>query len=495
MMGSEAKIQRYTKEIGENECGTTVSMDYFFLGTAGVQACKDLGAALAKNTTITDLGFRHNQMEHEHLEHILPNLCNHPSLTKLNLEHNQISNPATGKLICDLLTQNANLRTLNIAEAHVSDEAMEQIAAGLAKSGSILELFAHHNQIGDRSATALASALKQNKSLHTLQLERMFRNMDQDGPTISWEGVKAFEAALTGPKKNKSLRNFDISHHDHLDSIGGKHMGAILADPECTIVELHLNSTEMGPEGCAHIAHALRLNTSLTTLHMDWNLAGPQAGAEFANALLENTSLAHVSLMSNKMEDVGAGAFANMLRHNRTLGQLSVTDNDITSHGAQSILEGMKENFSVSAISYHSDHAHPIEERISKTIDKFMERNKPMPLAPRAQVGTFWVTPPLGSRLIHGQTVIPELVPAVLWEDWMAAKEQILDSGDKIGTATKLQGFAKICEFFGDSTRKQLLEEEATMLRDGDAYDSDKDTVDAEEHFHGKDGHCCSHAH
>eukprot|EP01094_Clydonella_sp_ATCC50884_P000033 TRINITY_DN10025_c1_g1_i3.p2 TRINITY_DN10025_c1_g1~~TRINITY_DN10025_c1_g1_i3.p2 ORF type:complete len:123 (-),score=9.81 TRINITY_DN10025_c1_g1_i3:322-690(-) len=65
-------------------------------------------------------------------------------------------------------------------------------------------------------------------------------------------------------------------------------------DPSLT--RLDLARINIGPEGAAHLADALRVNTSLERLDLWGNNIGPEGAAHLADALRVNTSLKRLDL-------------------------------------------------------------------------------------------------------------------------------------------------------------------------------------------------------
>ena len=71
-----------------------------------------------------------------------------------------------------------------------------------------------------------------------------------------------------------------------------QHVGSLMAAVEKhQVAKLNLNRNQLGPEGGAKLAEALKTNTTLTKLNLYDNQLGPEGGAKVAEALQTNTTL------------------------------------------------------------------------------------------------------------------------------------------------------------------------------------------------------------
>ena len=74
-----------------------------------------------------------------------------------------------------------------------------------------------------------------------------------------------------------------------------QHVGSLMAAVEKhQVAKLGLTDNQLGPEGGASLAEALKTNTTLTELDLDYNQLGPEGGAKLAEALKTNTTLRYL---------------------------------------------------------------------------------------------------------------------------------------------------------------------------------------------------------
>jgi len=92
----------------------------------------------------------------------------------------------------------------------------------------------------------------------------------------------------------------------------------------CVCVSLSTGN-QIGDEGAATLAEALKHNTSLTTLDLRGNRIGDEGAAMLAEAVQHNTSLTTLNLAGNRIGDEGAATLAKALEeHNITLSKLEI---------------------------------------------------------------------------------------------------------------------------------------------------------------------------
>mmetsp|Transcript_23848 Transcript_23848/g.31048 ORF Transcript_23848/g.31048 Transcript_23848/m.31048 type:complete len:311 (+) Transcript_23848:78-1010(+) len=129
----------------------------------------------------------------------------------------------------------------------------------IANDSTLTELYLTNNNLGDKGAQSLATALSANT-----YLQKLFLSMNN----ISHEGAEAIANALS---TSKTLRILYIWHND------------------------------IGPEGAKSLAKALKSNTSLETLYLWNNNIGNDGADAIANALETTTSLKSLHIKGNRL--------------------------------------------------------------------------------------------------------------------------------------------------------------------------------------------------
>ena len=181
----------------------------------------------------------------------------------------------------------------------------DQIELGRALSSDkcrVVQLNLASNVIGAPGATALASALKTNATITTIDL-----NQNETGDA----GVAALAEAL---KTNTTVTAINLVKNDIGDA------GAVaLADAlesNKAISMIMLSENKIGDAGAVALAEALQVNTAVTTMGLGDNSIETSGAVALAQALLANTTLTTLGLGDNNVEDTGAIALANALKTN-----------------------------------------------------------------------------------------------------------------------------------------------------------------------------------
>ncbi|CAB9499596.1 NLR family, CARD domain containing 3 [Seminavis robusta] len=118
------------------------------------------------------------------------------------------------------------------------------------------------------------------------------------------------------------------------------------------IQELDLGSSNVGSEGCAAIAEAIKRNTILRSLTISKNI-GPNGHLVLAEALKVNTALTTLNLSHHLISLKGWEALARGLSGNRSMTTLSLRDAIICPRGWEILLEWLKTGSSLKKINLH----------------------------------------------------------------------------------------------------------------------------------------------
>ena len=219
-----------------------------------------------------------------------------------------------------------------MAAAKISSVGAAALASALSAAHSTLsELRLDWNgEIGDAGARSIGSALRGNKVLGVLGLERC---------GIGDEGA----AGLSGPLATAPT----VAQHAADLASGGPVIAAALADAvraaAASLRELYLEGNRIGPTGAEALGASLR-SSRLEKLGLALNPIGPQGAVHLAAALKHNTALVSLDLAFCKIGDEGAVAVATALRSNTKLRDLRLEGNDIGTRGAAALADALRIN-------------------------------------------------------------------------------------------------------------------------------------------------------
>ncbi|XP_076836591.1 NACHT, LRR and PYD domains-containing protein 12-like isoform X2 [Brachyhypopomus gauderio] len=331
------------------------------------EGCAALFSALRSNPSshLRELNLRVNKPGDSGVKQLSALLEDpHCKLENLDLDNCHISAEGCAALFSALRSNpSSHLRGLNLNLNVTGDSGVKQLSALLEDPHCTLEiLLLEYCMISEEGCVALCSALRSNPSSHLRVL-----NLSQNKPGDS--GVKQLSALLEDPhctlvilhlsncsiteegcaalcsavKSNPSshLRELNLNYNKLGDS-GVKQLSALLEDPHCTLEKLHLSNCSIPEEGCAALCSALSSNPSshLRELNLTNNKPG-DSGVKQLSALLEDPhcTLEKLLLFSCSITEEGCAALCSALRSNPSshLRELNLNHNEPGDSGVKQL--------------------------------------------------------------------------------------------------------------------------------------------------------------
>eukprot|EP00937_MAST-01D_sp_MAST-1D-sp2_P000950 g950.t1 len=130
-----------------------------------------------------------------------------------------------------------------------------------------------------------------------------------------------------------------IRLHSEIGDNGVRMIAAMLHVANPNLTEVFLSGNDVGDEGAALFADALKDNSSIVKVHFGRNRIGDDGARALAEALTQNASVRELVLYENRIGDDGVGALAEMLRANKTLEVLSLADNPAEHDGWEQLVD------------------------------------------------------------------------------------------------------------------------------------------------------------
>lgn len=209
-------------------------------------------------------------------ERLMKNLKLNNKLKVLNLSGNYLGSGYLGILI-KILNHNKVLTSLNLENNAIGDRNLKIVSKFLKKNNSLTYLNLGSNQI-DRGVGSLASALKYNNTLKSLDLNNNYIGYD-----TQYQAVKMLAQSLT---VNTSLKSLDLSDNFIEDE------GAIsLANSLGNLTSLNLEGNHIKDAGAVHLASVLETNRTLTFLNLESNEIGDIGANSLVTMLYSNPGL------------------------------------------------------------------------------------------------------------------------------------------------------------------------------------------------------------
>ncbi|PIO22528.1 hypothetical protein AB205_0038270, partial [Aquarana catesbeiana] len=202
------------------------------------------------------------------------------------LDNNHLTDSSCPHLASGI-RNNQTLRTLNLSRNNLEGPHFRDLMEALTTS-QIEKLELDNNHLTDSSCPHLASGIRNNQTLWTLNLSRNnlegphFRDLMEALTTNRIEDLDFMSNHLTdsssphlasGITNNQTLRRLDLSENN----LEGPHFRDLMeALTTSRIEELHLISNHLTDSSCSHLASGIRNNQTLRRLNLSMNnLEGP----------------------------------------------------------------------------------------------------------------------------------------------------------------------------------------------------------------------------
>ncbi|PIO33631.1 hypothetical protein AB205_0134610, partial [Aquarana catesbeiana] len=248
-------------------------------------SCPHLASGIRTNQTLRILSLSYNNLQGPHFCDLMA------ALTTSRIEQLHLVNTHLTDSSCPHLTSgirnNQTLRTLNLSYNNLDGCHFSDLMAALTTS-RIEELHLYNNHLTDSSCPHLASGIRNNQTMRTLDLSHNnlqgphFRDLMEALTTSQIEELHLDRNHLThsscphltsGIRNNQTLRKLNLNENN----LEGPHFSDFMAALTTSqIEELHLSDNHLTDSSCPHLASGIRNNQTLRTLDLSWNnLEGP----------------------------------------------------------------------------------------------------------------------------------------------------------------------------------------------------------------------------
>ena len=243
------------------------------------EAAPALVDMLSHNTTIEILNLCQNKLNQKAAQILAKGLGQNTTLKEFNVHDNNLGDAGV-KAIAAVLTQDTSacnnddgdkdgdkggsaLHILNISETGFGEDGASAVADMLSTNNTLTELDISVNPLSSRGFTCIAKALKLNKTLKHLNLNK----------TKCDEGAVAISDML---RSNETLTVLYLQNDSDYLIVSMKYM---------------LMANKIGKDGAVALAAALKVNKSLKKLHLSNNDITNEGLGCLKKALEENTTL------------------------------------------------------------------------------------------------------------------------------------------------------------------------------------------------------------
>ena len=259
------------------------------------------------------------KLSEEDISVILGDVCTNQALTHLGLHETGISDQGAMSFAEGLQT-NVSLTHLTLVDDSISTVGLKALAQALHTNCVLTHLELIDTDISDEVAEALREALEINTTLTHLNLTG---ELETEGP-IGPSGASALARAL---KKNRTLKCLVLGYNSIRDS--GALAFADALQTNSTLTQLDLCESDIGDFGTEAICKALQSNHVMTHLALGGNTIGDSGAEALAGALQSpGTRLSYLHLAGCKITSLGAEALAEALQTNCSLTDLNLEATD-----------------------------------------------------------------------------------------------------------------------------------------------------------------------
>jgi hypothetical protein len=225
----------------------------------------------------------------------------HSAIQSLRLEWNHAIGDAGSSSIGKALRGNRALRVLGLERCGVGDAGVTQLAAALSVAGE------------DACATTVAGSAAA-RACATATAQPLLEELYLEGNDVGADGARALGAAL----RTSRLKRLGLALNP-IGPEGGRHLAAALKSTQTTLEFLDLSNCQIGDGGAIAIGAALRGNTALRELRLYGNGIGRAGAAALADAVRINpVALRVLNLRLNELDATAGEDLLHAVRHAKT---------------------------------------------------------------------------------------------------------------------------------------------------------------------------------
>ncbi|KAL3943969.1 MAG: hypothetical protein SGBAC_001963 [Bacillariaceae sp.] len=263
-----------------------------------------------------------------------------------------------------LLISATNLKYLRI-QGHLERDQILSLVEGLKENTSLHTLDLSRSRVEDFSS--LSDGMRENSTLKSLKLRSIgLRDENVSELLQSLEEHSQLESVdvsfhLAAPlplaydiTTYPSINQLSFNHMLHMDHV------AEFVERQNRVTELLLgyqNVWQAPKVSVTRLVHTLRTNTSIKTLSLARNKLENEDAMQLADAILDNDSIESINLRENRFTDIGVVALAKSLEETNSIREVGLLKNPIGNDGYKAILRATQRNYDLFAIELNDDGA------------------------------------------------------------------------------------------------------------------------------------------
>ncbi|XP_044142930.1 NACHT, LRR and PYD domains-containing protein 12-like isoform X2 [Bufo gargarizans] len=280
----------------------------------------DLMAALSSPACrIETLRLGHNDLPDTSCIQLASVIRNNPSLKILDLSNNRLSGPDFSDLMAALSSPAGRIETLRLGFIDLPDTSCIQLASVIRNNPSLKILDLIGNSLSGPHFSDLMEALS--SPACRIETLRLGSNYLPDTSCIQLASVI---------RNNQSLKTLDLTNN-RLSGPDFSDLMEALSSPACRIETLLLGGNGLPDTSCIQLASGIRNNPSLKILDLSRNdLSGPHF-SDLMEALSSPACRIETLLLAvNYLPDTSCIQLASVIRNNPSLKILDLSRNDLS---------------------------------------------------------------------------------------------------------------------------------------------------------------------
>lgn len=296
--GRSLSMNRFTRD-GVTQMLETLAMknSLVCLGISGIGSIKQkkthnfieysslLGKVIANCPRISTLDISECGLCATDLDPLVEGFNKNKTLRHVSISDNPFVNCAD---LVGAITSNKRLRYLDISNAGVTGEGVDQLCKSIEDELQLIYLNISNNPVGPNGISDLFETLQNNIYLTSL--------------SVSGTGAdETIGAQLVHFLTNNTvIHDLDLSKNNVCDDIA-EILGQTM-DKQVSLKELNISSCRISDKGAISLAKALRSNTELKRLYLRDNFLTRNAGFILVDILKENHTITVLDLASNQID-------------------------------------------------------------------------------------------------------------------------------------------------------------------------------------------------
>ena len=336
-----------------------------------------LAVLIKESASLTHLNLGGNDIGPVGILHLAAAIPNHKRIQVLILGsgegdmHANRMDSTSGKALAEAIKKNKTIKHLDLNRnplgAGGEQEAFKSLASLLEKHPQLHTLKLGGTGMSSESAVEIVTKLANNNQVHELD----FHNND-----LPYAVAEAFSKVfLERSNRNQKvpLQRLDLHNNPRIGERGSSPLFNALCYPETTISILNVSNTGVTDDAVLCLANALKYTSSLQSINLSKNYITELGCMALSQQLEGHDSVTYLSLSCNKIRCEGAIAMAATLENNNILQTLELDETRVGDQGCIALGVSLASNTSLVRLHLTSNH---VSDEAGRAFTSLLEKNR-----------------------------------------------------------------------------------------------------------------------